>query len=201
MSKLVVTEFVTLDGVFQDPGGSGEFDRGGWSFKFNRGPEGDKFKLDELTAAGAMLLGRITYEGFAQAWPSVKDEAGFGDKMNNLPKYLVSTTLDHGTWNNTTVIRANVAEEVRKLKEAVEGDILIHGSGRLRELTHASQPDRRVSPDGVSHRAWSRQASLLGRERADLSTAGRQYEGRRRSHTHVSAAAVMRFAGRSFERL
>jgi len=131
MGKLVVTEFVTLDGVFQDPGGSGEFDRRGWSFKFNRGPEGDKFKLDELTAAEAMLLGRITYEGFAQAWPSIKDDVGFADKMNNLPKYLVSTTLDHGTWNNTTVIRANVPEEVRKLKESIEGDILIAGSGRL----------------------------------------------------------------------
>src|SRR5438270_11949309 len=98
MGKVVVSQFVTLDGVFQDPGGSGEFDRGGWAFKFNRGPEGDRFKLDELKAAGALLLGRVTYQAFAQVWPSVKDDVGFADKMNGLPKYVVSSTLDQGSW-------------------------------------------------------------------------------------------------------
>src|SRR5207245_158817 len=104
MSKVVVSEFVTLDGVYQDPGGSGEFERGGWAFQFNRGEEGDRFKLDEVTAAGALLLGRVTYEGFARAWPSIVDEVGFAGKMNSMPKYVVSTTLDHGDRNNTTVI-------------------------------------------------------------------------------------------------
>jgi dihydrofolate reductase len=131
MSKIVVSQFVTLDGVFQDPGGSEGSERGGWAFRFNRGPEGDKFKVDEVQAAGALLLGRVTYEGFAQAWPSIQDEEGFADKMNGMPKYVVSTTLERGDWNNTTVIRADVPDEVRRLKERVDGDILINGSGQL----------------------------------------------------------------------
>jgi dihydrofolate reductase len=131
MSKVVVSQFVTLDGVFQDPGGAGEFDRGGWAFQFDRGPEGNQFKLDEVMAAGALLLGRVTYEGFAQAWPSRTDEVGFADKMNSMPKYVVSTTLDRADWNNSTVVRGNVPEEVRRLKEHVDGDILVNGSGQL----------------------------------------------------------------------
>jgi dihydrofolate reductase len=131
MSKVVVSQFITLDGVFQDPGGSEGSDRGGWAFQFDRGQEGNQFKLDEVMAAGALLLGRVTYEGFAQAWPSRKDEVGFADKMNSMPKYVVSTTLDRGDWNNSTVIRGNVPEEVRRLKEYVDGDILINGSGQL----------------------------------------------------------------------
>jgi dihydrofolate reductase len=131
MSKVVVSQFVTLDGVFQDPGGAEGSERGGWAFRFNRGPEGDKFKVDEVQAAGALLLGRVTYEGFAQAWPSIQDEEGFADKMNSMPKYVVSTTLDRGDWNNTTVIRGDVPEAVSRLKQDVDGDILINGSGRL----------------------------------------------------------------------
>jgi dihydrofolate reductase len=131
MSNVVVSQFVTLDGVFQDPGGSGEFDRGGWSFEFDRGAEGDRFKLDELMAAGALLLGRVTYEGFAAAWPSMKDDAGFADKMNGMRKYVVSTSLARADWNNTTVIRGNVADEIEALKKKIEGDILVYGSGRL----------------------------------------------------------------------
>ena len=91
MGKLVVSEFVTLDGVVDDPGGAEEFDRGGWAFQFERGAEGDKFKLDEVMAADALLLGRVTYEGFAEAWPSRTGE--FADKMNGMPKYVVSRTL------------------------------------------------------------------------------------------------------------
>jgi dihydrofolate reductase len=102
VGSIVVSQFVTMDGVFQDPGGSGEFDRGGWAFKFNRGPEGDKFKFDEVMAAGALLLGRQTYLGFAKAWPTMHDE--FADKMNGMPKYVVSSTLHEGTWNNSTVM-------------------------------------------------------------------------------------------------
>jgi dihydrofolate reductase len=131
MGKVVVTEFITLDGVIQDPGGSGEMERGGWSFEYNRGEEGDKFKLDELNASDAQLLGRITYEGFAAAWPKMQDEAGFADKMNSMPKYVVSTTITDPEWENTTVISDNVPEEVAKLRDQHDGDILIAGSAKL----------------------------------------------------------------------
>jgi dihydrofolate reductase len=129
--KVVVTEFMGIDGVIQDPGGSGEYDRGGWSFEYNRGEEGDKFKLDELMAADVQLFGRITYEGFAEAWPTRKDDAGFADRINSMPKYVVSTTIKDPEWENTTVISENVPEEVAKLKDQYEGDILIAGSAKL----------------------------------------------------------------------
>ena len=131
MSKLVVSEFVTLDGVMEDPGGSEGFDRGGWAFKFERGPEGDKFKLDEALAADALLLGRKTYEGFAEAWPSRTDEIGFADKMNTMPKFVVSTTLDEPEWNNSTVIKGDVAAEISRLKQQPGQDLLVYGSGKL----------------------------------------------------------------------
>jgi len=131
MGKVVVTEFVTLDGVMEDPGGAEDFEHGGWSFKFNRGDDGDRFKLDELNAADAQLLGRRTYEGFAKAWPTMEDPVGFADKMNSMPKYVVSTTLDEASWNNTTIIKDDVAAEVAKLKEQYDGDILIGGSRTL----------------------------------------------------------------------
>ncbi len=129
--RLVVSEFVTLDGVMEDPGGAEGFDRGGWAFRFDRGPEGDRFKLDELMAGDALLLGRRTYEGFAKAWPSRTDDAGFADKMNSMPKYVVSETLQDPDWNNSTVIRGDVAGQVAKLKEQRGGDILVAGSGQL----------------------------------------------------------------------
>src|SRR6266480_1527461 len=129
--RIVVTEFMSIDGVIQDPGGSGEYERGGWSFEYNRGEEGDKFKLDELMASDAHLYGRITYEGMAAAWPTMKDDVGFADKMNNTPKYVVSTTLKDPEWTPTTVISDNVPEEVAKLKDQYEGDILIAGSANL----------------------------------------------------------------------
>jgi dihydrofolate reductase len=132
MSKVVVSQFVTLDGVVEDPGGSEGFDRGGWAFKFDRGPEGDKFKLDEVMAADALLLGRVTYEGFAAAWPDRTDEVGFADKFNNMPKYVVSNTLDNPSWNNSSVIKAgDLAAEVSKLKEQSSGDLLVNGSVEL----------------------------------------------------------------------
>jgi dihydrofolate reductase len=126
--KIVVSEFVTLDGVMEDPGGAEGFDRGGWAFKFERGPEGDAFKLDEVVDADALLLGRVTYEGFAQAWPGRTDEVGFADKMNAMPKYVVSSTLDNPAWNNTTVVKGDLAEEIAKLPDA---NILVAGSGTL----------------------------------------------------------------------
>jgi dihydrofolate reductase len=131
MRKVVVSEFVTVDGVMEDPGGAEEFVYGGWAFQFDRGPEGDRFKLDEVMEAGAMLLGRVTYEGFAEAWPSRTDDVGFADKMNSMPKYVVSTTLREPGWSNTTVIDGNVAEEITKLKQQPGGDLLVAGSATL----------------------------------------------------------------------
>jgi dihydrofolate reductase len=130
MGKLVVTEFVTLDGVMEDPGGA-EGGRGGWSFKFDQGAEGGKFKFDELLASDAQLLGRVTYEGFAKAWPTMEGTAQFGEKMNAMPKFVVSTTLENPQWNNTTVLKGDLAEEVGKLKEQFTGDILVAGSATL----------------------------------------------------------------------
>lgn len=130
MRRLVVSEFVTLDGVMQDPGGAGEFERGGWSMPYWHDEIG-KVKLDELFASDALLLGRVTYEGFAAAWPSMTDEAGFADRMNGITKYVVSTTLKDPQWNNSRVIPGNVAEEVAALKRQAGQDILVGGSGQL----------------------------------------------------------------------
>lgn len=132
MGKLVVTEFITLDGVIEDPGGAEDFEHGGWSFKFDRGPEGDKFKLDELMASDAQLLGRVTYQGFAKAWPSMGDNP-FGGRMNDMPKYVVSTTLgdEDAGWQNSTVIRGDLASEVSEVKQGVAGDVLVAGSAQL----------------------------------------------------------------------
>ena len=129
MGRIVVTEFVSLDGVMEDPGGAESFRHGGWTFQIDRGDEGNKFKLDEALSAEALLLGRVTYEGFAEAWPTREGE--FADKFNTMPKYVVSSTLEKPEWNNSTVLRGDVAEEVAKLKGEKEGDIVVHGSGRL----------------------------------------------------------------------
>jgi dihydrofolate reductase len=129
MGRIVVTEFVSLDGVMEDPGGDGNFKHKGWTFKFNRGEAGDKFKLDETRDSEALLLGRVTYEGFAAAWPSRDGE--FADKLNSMPKYVVSSTLDKARWNNSTVLKGDVLQEVSKLKQRVGGDIVVHGSAQL----------------------------------------------------------------------
>src|SRR6266516_1519552 len=130
MRNLVVSEYVTLDGVMEDPGGAEGTDRGGWSFQFWN-DEAARFKFDELFASDALLLGHVTYQGFAAAWPSMTDEQGFADRMNSLPKFVVSTTLEKVEWNNCRLIKANIAEEVNKLKQQPGQDILIAGSGDL----------------------------------------------------------------------
>ena len=130
MGRIVVTEFVSLDGVMEDPGGSEHSKHGAWTFKFNRGEEGNKFKLDETMNAEAQLLGRVTYEGFAQAWPERSGDP-FSAKFNSMPKYVVSQTLKTADWNNSTILKGNVVEEVRKLKQRLRGDILVSGSARL----------------------------------------------------------------------
>ena len=129
MGKIVVTGFVSVDGVFEDPGGSEDFEYGGWTFEYDRGDEGNKFKMDELMDADVQLLGRVTYEGFAAAWPSREGE--FADKINKGRKVLVSTTLTDPDWENTEVISENVPEELAKLREETDGSILVAGSGQL----------------------------------------------------------------------
>jgi dihydrofolate reductase len=129
MGRVIISQFVTVDGVMEDPGGAEGFDRGGWAFQFERGPEGDKFKLDEVMASDALLLGRVTFQAFAEAWPSREGE--FADKFNSMPKYVVSTTLEEPEWNNSTVIKGDVAEGIAKLKEQPGGDILVNGSAQL----------------------------------------------------------------------
>src|SRR5436305_6747342 len=129
MGKIVVTEFVSLDGVMEDPGGAESFRYGGWTFEIPRGDEGDRFKLDEAMASEALLLGRVTYEGFAKAWPSRDGE--FADKFNTMPKYVVSSTLDDPGWTNSTVLKGDIVEEVSKLREEPRGDIVVHGSAQL----------------------------------------------------------------------
>ena len=131
MGDVVVSEFVTLDGVFEDPGGSESSQWGGWAFRFDRGPEGDKFKVDETMNASAMLLGRKTYEGFAEAWPGRTDEIGFADRMNSMSKYVVSTTLEQADWTNSTVIGGDVPGAVRRLRSEVDGGLLVAGSATL----------------------------------------------------------------------
>jgi dihydrofolate reductase len=130
MGRIVVTEFISLDGVVEDPGGSEDFKYGGWSFEFDRGAEGNEFKLDETRASEALLLGRVTYEGFAEAWPSRDDE--FANKFNSMPKYVVSSTLTAPEWTNSTVLQGDdLVETVSQLKQEADGDVVVHGSVQL----------------------------------------------------------------------
>jgi dihydrofolate reductase len=129
MGRIVITEFVSLDGVIEAPGGGDDFKHAGWTFEIDRGAEGDKFKLDETLETSALLLGRVTYEGFAAAWPAMK--GAFADKINSMPKYVVSSTLEEPEWNNSTVINGDVVKEVSKLREKSDGDIVVHGSAQL----------------------------------------------------------------------
>ncbi|HTL86095.1 MAG TPA: dihydrofolate reductase family protein [Acidimicrobiia bacterium] len=167
MGKLVVTEFVSIDGVFEDPGGSESYEHGGWTFEYNRGEDGDQFKLDELMDAAAQLLGRVTYEGFAAAWPA--REGPFAEKLNNDPKYVVSTTLTDPTWQNTTVISENVPDNITKIKRDTTGTVLVAGSGTLVATLLANDlvdelrlmvfptvlgRGRRLFPDGIDRRKF-----------------------------------------------
>src|SRR5476651_1555340 len=115
MRKVIVSEFVSLDGVMEDPGGAEKFEHGGWTRAYWNDEIG-KFKFDELFASDALLLGRITYQGFAAAWPTMEDTGEFGERMNSLPKFVVSTTLTGVEWNNSSLIKGDVAAEIAKLK-------------------------------------------------------------------------------------
>jgi len=129
MGRIVVTEFVSLDGVMEDPGGSEDFKYGGWTFEIGMGDDGGEFKVAETMASDALLLGRVTYEGFAAAWPSRDGE--FADRFNSMPKYVVSSTLERPEWTNSTVLEGDLAEEVSRLKREHDGDIVVHGSAQL----------------------------------------------------------------------
>ena len=129
MGRIVVTEFVSLDGVMEAPGGGESFKHAGWTFKISRGEEGDKFKLEETLGSEALLLGRVTYQGFAAAWPAMKGE--FADKFNSMPKYVVSSTIEKAEWNNSTVLRGDVMVEISKLRHELSGNIVVHGSAKL----------------------------------------------------------------------
>jgi dihydrofolate reductase len=129
MGRIIITEFISLDGVIEDPGGAEDFKYGGWSFEYKRGEDGDKFKSDETMNSDALLLGRRTYEGFAEAWPSREGE--FADKFNDMPKYVVSSTLKDPDWNNSHVLDGDLTEQVSKLRQEVDGDIVVHGSAQL----------------------------------------------------------------------
>jgi dihydrofolate reductase len=129
MGRIVVTEYISVDGVVEAPSGTEAFERVGWTDDFSRGPEGNQFKVDETMAADAQLLGRVTYEQFAAVWPHVEGE--FGDYFNSMPKYVVSSTLENPEWDNTTVLAGDLVEAVRELKQRYQRDIVVHGSPQL----------------------------------------------------------------------
>jgi dihydrofolate reductase len=136
-ARLVATEYVSLDGVIEDPVGMEGTGLGNWTGPFKRGPEGDKFKYEELLASGALLLGRRTYDGFAAVWPTVKDETGFAERINGMPKFVASKTIGKADWNNSTVLQGNLADDARRLKAETAGDILVYGSAAV---VHALMP-------------------------------------------------------------
>ncbi len=178
MGRIVVTEFVSLDGVIEAPGGGEDYRHGGWTFEIERGEEGDKFKFDELVEAEAQLLGRVTYEGFAAAWPQMEDEAGFAEKMNTMPKYVVSSTLERADWQNSTILSGDPADSVARLKDEVDGVILVAGSATLvKALVEADLVDelrlmvfpvllgegKRLFPEGeAKHRLQLAEAKTVG---------------------------------------
>jgi dihydrofolate reductase len=129
MGRIIVTEYVSLDGVMEAPGGGEDYKHAGWTFAISRGEEGDKFKVDETFDSEALLLGRVTYEDFARAWPQMKN--AFADRFNSMPKYVVSSTLTQADWNNSTILSGNVTDEVTQLKKKLTGNIVVHGSAQL----------------------------------------------------------------------
>lgn len=134
MRKIVVSEFVTLDGVMEDPGGAEGTRYGGWSFQFGS-TEQDQFKFEELFQADALLLGRRTYQGFAAAWPGMPGTGAYGERMNSLPKYVVSTTSPDMTWN-AMLLQGDLTEALSRLKQEDGQDILVFGSGQLVHALH-----------------------------------------------------------------
>jgi dihydrofolate reductase len=137
MGRIMVTEYISIDGVIEAPAGHEDYEHVNWVFEFERGEDGQQFKDDETLASAALLLGRITYEGFAPAWPTFEGEVA--DKMNAMPKYVISQTLVDPDWNNTTVLRGDAVEEATALKQRVDGDIVVHGSAQLAQALFAAE--------------------------------------------------------------
>ena len=191
MGRIIVTEFASLDGVVEDPGGAEDFKYGGWSFEISRGDEGDRFKLDETMGSEALLLGRTTYEGFADAWP--KRDGEFADKFNTMPKYVVSSTLENPDWTNTTVLKGDVADEVAKLKEQQDGDIVVHGSVQLVQalLENDLVDELRLMVFPVVLGSGKR---LFGETSDKKPLAARRLEGRRRRRGDPRLPAGGRYA-------
>jgi dihydrofolate reductase len=129
LGRIIVTEFVSIDGVMEGPGGGEGFRHSGWQFEFDSGEEFLTFKSDETFQSEAMLLGRRTYEEFAKSWPSVQGE--FADRFNGMPKYVVSSTLKDPEWANSRVLAGDAVAEVAKLRRETGGDIVVHGSAQL----------------------------------------------------------------------
>jgi dihydrofolate reductase len=129
MARIVASEFVSLDGVIEDPGGSEDFKHGGWSFEISSGDDGMQFKVDETMRSQAMLLGRRTYEGFAEAWP--ERDGDFADRFNSMPKYVFSSTLRDPSWTNTTVLNGDLPAAIARIDEERDGEVVVHGSAQL----------------------------------------------------------------------
>lgn len=129
--RIIVTDYVSVDGVIEDPVGMEGSGLGNWTGRFNRGPEGDAFKHDELFGCESLLFGRTTYTAFAAVWPSVRDDTGFAQRINQMPKYVASNSLPEAHWTNTTILSGDVLQRVRTLKEKPGGDILVYGSALL----------------------------------------------------------------------
>ena len=182
MGKIVVTEFVSLDGVMEDPAGVEGSGLGGWTSDVAWGEEGDKFKYDETFGSAALLLGRVTYDGFAAAWPTRDGE--FADKFNSLPKYVVSSTLERPTWSNTTVLRS--LDEVANLKHELDGEIVVHGSARLAQsLIEADLVDE------IRLMVWP---VLLGRGKRLFGDGGKKAFRLRDSRSAGDGVAILVFA-------
>ena len=167
MRKIVVTEFISLDGVIEDPGGAEDYQHGGWTFQFND-DEGMAFKLQEVFDHDAQLLGRVTYEGFAKAWPDMQDDAGFADKMNSMKKYVVSSTLTDPTWSNSEVLGPDLKAEIERIKGEDGGDILVAGSAQLVQGLLGARPRRRAAADDVPDRPRRGGKTLWGQQDTPL---------------------------------
>jgi len=154
--KLVVSEYVSLDGVVEDPVGMEGSGLGDWTGPFSRGPAGDAFKHDELFESDALLLGRTTYEAFAAVWPTVKDDTSFAERINRMQKYVASNSLSTADWSNTRILRSTYIEDVKALKQRPGGNILMYGGPSFGWTAGRSGTNRRVSADDLSRRSWIR---------------------------------------------
>lgn len=177
--RIVATDYISIDGVIEDPVGMENSGLGNWTGPYRRGPEGDRFKLDELVAADCLIFGRLTYDAFAAVWPSVTDETGMADRMNGLPKFVASRTLRHADWGTSTIWNGDIVAAARALKTEGDGDALIYGSASIvHQLAAAGLVDeyrlmifptilgagKRLYPDRVASRMQLAECRQFGDE-------------------------------------